>query len=85
MFKKGTKLVLVIRFFTNGKWIFETNNVKSLWKKLSEKDKELFNFDITSFTWDEMLKAQCHGIRKYFLKINMSAEEQEKATRKVKK
>ncbi|XP_043483843.1 fatty acyl-CoA reductase wat-like [Leptopilina heterotoma] len=84
IFKKGTKLVMVIRFFTNGKWHFDTENVKSLWKKLSETDKKLFNFDITSFTWDELLTAHCYGSRRYLLKTDMSSEEHERAVRKAK-
>lgn len=83
IFKKGTKLVMVIRFFTNGKWHFDTENVKSLWKKLSETDKKLFNFDITSFTWDELLTAHCYGSKKYLLKTDMSLGEQKRAVRKA--
>lgn len=85
IFKKGTKLVMVIRFFTNGKWHFDTENVKSLWKKLSETDKKLFNFDITSFTWDELLTAHCYGSKKYLLKTDMSLGEQKRAVRKATK
>lgn len=85
MFKKGTKLESALRFFVNGKWIFDTENVKSLWKKLSENDRKLFNFDITSFTWDEMLTIHIVGGQKYILNIDVSEKEQEETNRKMKR
>lgn len=85
VFKKGTKLVRVIRFFTNGEWIFDTDNVKSLWEKLSENDKKLFNFDITSFTWDVMLQTHCEGGKKFILETDLDEEGQKKAARRVRR
>ncbi|XP_051174830.1 fatty acyl-CoA reductase wat-like [Leptopilina boulardi] len=86
VFKKGTKLSLVIRFFTNGQWEFDTDNVKSLWGKLSINDKKLFNFDITSFTWDEMISRHCEGGMKYVLGTDINAKyERELAARKLRR
>ncbi|XP_043483842.1 fatty acyl-CoA reductase wat-like [Leptopilina heterotoma] len=85
VFKKGTKLVWVISFFTNGEWIFDTDNVKSLWKKLSENDKKLFNFDITSFTWDVMIRTNSYGIKKFLMDKNIDADVQKRTMRKIKR
>ncbi|XP_043475978.1 fatty acyl-CoA reductase wat-like [Leptopilina heterotoma] len=74
VFKKGSKLVLAIGFYSCGEWIFDTDNIKSLWKKLSDNDKKLFNFDITSFTWDEMLRIYGKGCSKFIFKTEFDEE-----------
>ncbi|XP_043483841.1 fatty acyl-CoA reductase wat-like isoform X2 [Leptopilina heterotoma] len=84
-FKKGSKLVLAIRFFLCGEWIFDTDNVKSLWKKLSENDKKLFNFDITSFTWDELIRIYFEGVRKFALKTELDEEGLKNAARRLRR
>ncbi|XP_051159121.1 fatty acyl-CoA reductase wat-like [Leptopilina boulardi] len=85
IFKKGTKLALVIRFFSNREWKFDTDNVKLLWGKLSVNDKKLFNFDITSFTWDKMISTHCNGTKKYVLGLELNEKERELGERKLRR
>ncbi|XP_043481293.1 putative fatty acyl-CoA reductase CG5065 [Leptopilina heterotoma] len=85
IFKKGSKLVLAIGFYSCGEWVFDTDNVKSLWKKLSENDKKLFNFDITSFTWDIMIRIYGEGGRKFILKTEFDEEGLKNAIRRMRR
>ena len=75
IYKKGNKLLEVTRFFMLWNWTFESKRVPSLWNKLSEDDKELIPFDLTSVDWVDANLECWKGTLKYALKDHASSEE----------
>lgn len=72
MFKKIDKFIGVLSYFITREWEFSNENVKNLWHEISEKDKELFPFDITKIDWDSYQKSHVLGLRKHILKEDLS-------------
>lgn len=62
----------VFEYFTTSEWYFHNDNVRNLYSEMNSKDKEEFNFDVTSLDWKDYLRVYCLGIRKYLLKEDLS-------------
>lgn len=63
-----------LRMFMNRDWTFETNRIRALWNKLSETDKELLPFDITTVDWENFTKIHFDGVHRFLLKSDNSPE-----------
>lgn len=57
----------ILQYFRIRVWTFKNNNTQSLWDNLSEKDKELFFFDMSNLSWEYFLQAMCLGLRVYLV------------------
>ncbi|PSN49955.1 putative fatty acyl-CoA reductase [Blattella germanica] len=51
--------------FIFSEWLFPNSHTKDLQKKLSGKDKEEFNLDITSMDWEDYFIHMAQGVRRY--------------------
>ncbi len=58
----------VLQYYIIRKWKFKNANMLGLHRGLSEKDKELFNFDLSVVDYDDYIKNYVLGIRHYLLK-----------------
>ncbi|KAK7600949.1 hypothetical protein V9T40_008390 [Parthenolecanium corni] len=65
------KLVEVLSYFSTREWKMTNDNVHFLWGRLSEADKQLFNFDLNSIDWTDYFRIHCVGIRQFILKENV--------------
>ncbi|KAJ0175717.1 hypothetical protein K1T71_008876 [Dendrolimus kikuchii] len=65
---KISKTVDLMKFFLINEWNFADGNVRSLLNRMTEKDKQTFNFDVKSYTWDKCLEVYVLGIHKYLVK-----------------
>lgn len=74
MYKRGHKLQKEVQFVTLGDWSFETTRVRSMWNRLSETDKKLLPFDLTSLNWRETILIFWKGIMQYIVKDDFSPE-----------
>ncbi|XP_075230970.1 fatty acyl-CoA reductase wat-like [Lycorma delicatula] len=72
-YKKVNKFSDVLAYFTLRNWDFKNDNVQNLWKNLTEHDKLLFPFDISSLDWNDYFYIYVRGIRKYLLKEDPSS------------
>ena len=73
-----------LMFFTNGSWNFENFRIQSLWKNLSEKDKEIFGFNMGSCSWTDILWTHLDGMRIHILKEEITPKNTKRALRKIK-
>ncbi|XP_011706159.1 PREDICTED: fatty acyl-CoA reductase 1-like isoform X2 [Wasmannia auropunctata] len=48
-------------------WNYSTDNVQAMWDHLSEKDQQLFNFNMMGFDWTKYFMDYHNGIRHYLL------------------
>ncbi|XP_057664837.1 fatty acyl-CoA reductase 1-like [Diorhabda carinulata] len=66
-------------------WYFSNDNTQKLLKRLSFKDRSLFNFDIFNLNWEAYFDSYSKGIRVYLLKDPMSTltEGKEKQKKKL--
>ena len=64
-------------------WIFKSENIVKLWSKLSDRDREIFFFNIKDIDWKSYSEAYILGTRKYILKedIDTLPEGRKKAFR----
>lgn len=67
------------------KWDFDTHNVRLLWNKLSENDKKLLPFDITSFNWFDGISVYIESIKRYVLKDDINEFTIKKSQRHIKR
>ncbi|KAI9579192.1 hypothetical protein GQX74_004664 [Glossina fuscipes] len=67
-YKKIHRFMHVIEYFAMRQWDFGIDNVQDLWNSLSERDKELFYFDMDQLDWDRFLQQYLLGVRQYLLK-----------------
>ncbi|XP_039481262.1 putative fatty acyl-CoA reductase CG5065 isoform X1 [Drosophila santomea] len=59
----------VLQFFTLNAWIFRSENYSSLWNKLNEEDKAIFNMNMNTENTEEEYMVECaKGARKFILK-----------------
>ncbi|XP_043645557.1 putative fatty acyl-CoA reductase CG5065 isoform X2 [Drosophila teissieri] len=59
----------VLQFFTLNAWIFRSENYASLWNKLNEEDKAIFNMNMNTENTEEEYMVECaKGARKFILK-----------------
>ncbi|XP_017839780.1 putative fatty acyl-CoA reductase CG5065 isoform X2 [Drosophila busckii] len=59
----------VLQFFTLNAWCFRSDQYASLWRNLSEQDREIFNMNMSASETDEEYMTICAiGARKYILK-----------------
>lgn len=71
LYQKIHKFSSTLSYFTTRRWIYENDNIKSLWNGMSSRDKQLFNFNICSIDWDSYFKDYIKGVRVYYLKDDM--------------
>ncbi|XP_044735250.1 fatty acyl-CoA reductase wat-like [Chrysoperla carnea] len=73
VYQKVEKFSMVLRYFTIKQFEFTNDNTKDLFKKLSKKDQDLFNFDIMSkYDWRAYWKGYIIGMRVYLVGDPMS-------------
>lgn len=53
-------------------WYLANDNTQKLLKRMTFKDRELFNFDILKLNWQTYMVSYAKGIRVYLLKDPMS-------------
>ncbi|KAK5638969.1 hypothetical protein RI129_013264 [Pyrocoelia pectoralis] len=77
-YRQASSRLEVINYFVRGEWTFGNNNTQLLWKGMSLKDRQLFNFDMESHNWEEYAATYGHGLRVYLLKDPMDTVPQAK-------
>ncbi|XP_072382157.1 fatty acyl-CoA reductase wat-like [Diabrotica undecimpunctata] len=67
MYRKIHKFTVILSYFSTRSWRFSNNNIRNLWKKLDERDKELFQFSMTTVHWLQFFRTYLRGVRRYLL------------------
>lgn len=67
-YKRINKFSAVISYFAMREWNFKNDNTQALWKRMSQIDRELFDFDISTLDWDAYCFTFIRGGRVYLLK-----------------
>lgn len=58
----------VIEYFSMREWDYQLDTINGLWTKLSQRDKEMFCFDMFEVDWDLYLQQYVYGLRVYLVK-----------------
>jgi fatty acyl-CoA reductase len=69
---KLEEIVDSIALFLNRSWKFSNGNVKKLWDRMNDEDRELFPFDIRMVNWETYYRNLQKGIRVYLLNDPLS-------------
>lgn len=75
VYKKIHKFADVISFFATNEWMFTNNNIQRLWSRLTDRDRDMFDFNMKTMDWVEYSHHYISGMRKYLLKDDMSTVE----------
>lgn len=59
-------LEIADHFMTN-EYRFSTKNTVELYRKLSQTDREMFNFDVEAIDWDLYMESYTEGIKEHLL------------------
>ncbi|KAL2711651.1 fatty acyl-CoA reductase wat-like isoform X2 [Vespula squamosa] len=68
IYKKIREFNNALNFFAFKQWEFDTDNVLTLWNKLSVVDKHKFFFNNADINWDNYFHFYVKGIQKYIIK-----------------
>ncbi|KDR10461.1 Putative fatty acyl-CoA reductase [Zootermopsis nevadensis] len=66
--RKINKLLDATSYFRIRQWAFSNQNIIHMWKKLSEDDREIFDFNISNLNWDLYWRQGLMGLRTFVLK-----------------
>ncbi|KAH0807692.1 hypothetical protein GEV33_015099 [Tenebrio molitor] len=80
-YRKINKLIDVLGYFTVRSWNFQNDNVQALWKKMSEDDRKMFNFDMGDVDWSKYSENSILGGRLYLM--NDSLDNVSKSKKKM--
>jgi len=56
-------------------WSYSRDNVEEMWNRLSEKDQQLFKFQMKEFDWTKYFVNHYNGMRLYLLNEDESTLE----------
>lgn len=68
VYKKITKALQSLQYFTINEWRFNTDNMVALYETLSPEDQRLFSFNVREVNWPAYIGKYCLGLRKYVMK-----------------
>ena len=71
-YEKIHKFSKIIAYFCLNSWKFEEKATTNLWNKMSDKDKEIFFFNIEELDWNFYLRNYLKGLRVYLAKDDLS-------------
>ncbi|XP_068168149.1 fatty acyl-CoA reductase 1 [Antennarius striatus] len=66
------KSMMVLEYFTNHSWVWNTDNIVMLMAQMSPEDKKIFNCDVRQLHWAEYMESYCMGTKKYVLNEELS-------------
>ncbi|XP_072379073.1 fatty acyl-CoA reductase wat-like [Diabrotica undecimpunctata] len=66
-YQKINKFAEILAFFGLNSFKFSNQNVQSMWKKLNEKDKDMFEFSMANLDWSIYFRTYVRGSRLYLL------------------
>jgi len=67
-YKKIHNTTSLLNYFTENDWTFSNANTNGLWNSLTPREKELFNFDMTTIDWKQYFYNSLQGMRLYLAK-----------------
>ncbi|XP_064076102.1 fatty acyl-CoA reductase wat-like [Vanessa tameamea] len=67
VYKLVDTLSAVFEFFFTNDWVFHDANTLSLYNKLSDTDKLLYNFDMASVDCSKKMFVFCYGVKRYII------------------
>ncbi|KAK6633684.1 hypothetical protein RUM44_004291 [Polyplax serrata] len=71
-YKKIHKFSRIISYFCLNQFKFEEKTPMIVWNKMSDRDKEIFYFNIADLNWTDYLDQYLKGLRVYLAKDDMS-------------
>jgi hypothetical protein len=56
------------KHFTYTEWVFDNQQANRIFRKLSDHEKKIFNFDVTKIDWKRQIMNHGYGLKKFYLK-----------------
>lgn len=69
-------MCVLVEYFTNGSWIFDTTNTARLQKAVdAAADGQQFPFDARNIDWTSFIEGSCVATRRYVFKEDIDCVE----------
>lgn len=81
MYRRYHNTMYILAFFGVSTWHFETQNTENVWKSLTPKDQQIFQFDMSTLDWDDYFYKSTCGIRIHLAKEDPSPQAIKRAQR----
>ncbi|XP_065219728.1 fatty acyl-CoA reductase wat-like [Planococcus citri] len=65
LYEKMHKLFDLLTHFSTNEWVIPSDNVNEMWRKLSQKDKDTFYFNLDDLNTEEYFGTYIRGLRLY--------------------
>ncbi|CAK1593086.1 unnamed protein product [Parnassius mnemosyne] len=76
IYKKVYKLSTVLSYYTTNGWKFQDDNVLKDYNNMSKNDQEVFNCDMATVDFRQLVVIWVFGVRKYIIKDGLLGTEQ---------
>lgn len=73
VYSKIHKFSRVLSYFATQTWIFKSENVQRVCRKMSDRDNEIFFSDLKQLDWEKYLKVYIRGIRVFLVNDPMDS------------
>ena len=82
---KAFRALSVFDYFFTRYWIFTSSNYVELWSKMSDRDRQIFYYDVRDLDWRAYFETYILGTRQYIFKESITTvpEANKKGTRYV--
>ncbi|CAK1593081.1 unnamed protein product [Parnassius mnemosyne] len=76
IYKKVYKLSTVLSYYMTNSWKFQDNNVLKAYNNMSKNDQEVFNCNMATVDFRQLVMIWVFGVRKYIIKDGLLGTEQ---------
>ncbi|CAB3252535.1 unnamed protein product [Arctia plantaginis] len=68
VYRKLYKITKAYQYFCTNNWNFRDDNLKAMIQRMTPQDRIIYNCDVTTINFDNLLKAWIIGLRKFIVK-----------------
>ncbi|XP_037039618.1 putative fatty acyl-CoA reductase CG5065 [Bradysia coprophila] len=66
--KRVSQGLKVLQYYTTRNWVFKNDNMMQLHRRMNQRDRERFNFNVDEINWDDYIGNYILGARHFLLK-----------------
>lgn len=71
LYQRTHKVMSCVEFYNLREWQFVSRNVSYLMGKMSDDDRNTFNFDVRQIDWESQLEIYVSGVRQFLIKDDL--------------
>nr|AWJ25019.1 fatty acyl-CoA reductase [Nilaparvata lugens] len=84
LYRKAYYLMDVMSIYNSKVWEFDDDNLYAIWNKMTDKDRQKFNFSLVDFDWSVYYYNYARGLKVYLLKESTDMDSMNKCYKRRK-